>query len=459
MQEPQEPLAPFRKRQWHSLITKQQQRTSAGKENAALSTLSKQRTYYLHRRKSRRKHLVLALALTAGAWCLFSLTLIFSNGARLTDSKIDFSQHPHHFLVQKQARSRNDTIPQGWSSSQALQHQQHDFLPPFGFTMRDLARRILSRYVAKSHVLVVAPDAQQALHYKLPVNGSLDSVEFDASKQSLGATFMLHAKSQGHTTHALNAGLSKSGESTPWNTTLGTWWSYYDSSSKQTRPNWILLAVVYPGFGWEDLVWRDSSRFLQDSTITYIVTAVRSRFVNQTLEVHGIQGANALLKRRYKMQVLQASHYHVEFDGGNDKQQSPTTFQQYGPNALLKTELDIEALLLWGAQAIQRYTTGTNSNATTKTSPVFTAYLFGTQGLDLAIPSRRHYIRDDSRITGDESWTQINLYKPLQFYSCPMSKGGLSVDISFDKVFETRRLHALADCVCMLTTILLLQST
>lgn len=303
--------------------------------------------------------------------------------------------------------------------------------------MRDLARRVLSRHVANSNVLVIAPDAQQALfHYHEIANVTLDSVDYTSSLQhSLGGNFVLHARHEGHATHAMNAGMNvRTGQYTRWNKTLDQWWSEYNTTTTTTtrRPNWLLLSVVDPGFGWEDVVWRDSSRFLQESTMTYIVTAVRSRFGNKntTLEMYGLQATKALLEKRYKMQVLSVSHYHVEFDyKGNDKRQYPTTYDKFGPNALLKTPSNVEALLTWGAESARRY-----SNSTQESSPVFTAYLFGTQGLDLAIPSRRQYIPDDSRIKGDESWTQINLYKPVEFKPCPKSKSGLTVDLRFDKV-------------------------
>ena len=278
-----------------------------------------------------------------------------------------------------------------------------------------------------SNVLVIAPDAREAMDYRIPSNASLDSVEFDASPLSLGATFVLHAQSEGHATHAMNAGMTKEGKYTTWNTTLDTWWSHYDVSQGR-RPNWILLAVIDPGFGWENLIWRDSKRFFQESTITYIVTAVRSRFVGNTLEMYGMDGARALIEKRYKLQVLQVSHYHVEYTG-TTQQQGPSVFEQYGPNALLKREKDIESLLLWGAESARRY-----SNATAE-FPVFTAYLFGTQGLDLAIPSRRQYIHDDSRLVGDESWTQINLYKPVKFQPCrPKTTVEIDLKLNFDKV-------------------------
>jgi hypothetical protein len=345
---------------------------------------------------------------------------------------------PQQFRIRHELH-HDETTPLDWNPKHALLTHKRNFQPPFGFTMRDFARRVLSRHVANSNVLVISPDAQQAYddYSKMSKNMSLDSVEYNPTRHSLGGNFVLQALDQGHATHAMNAGMmSESGACSKWNTTLDTWWSRYDISKerRQRRPNWILLAVVDPGFQWEDLVWTDSSRFLQESTITYIILAVRSRLVNDTLQVYGMQGANALLGKRYKLQVLQVSHYHVEFEeesGGNDKQQNPTTFSQYGPNALLKTETDIVALLRWGAQVAQDY-----SNKT-RESPVFTSYLFATQGLDLAIPSRRHYIRDDSRITGDESWTQINLYKPVQFHPCPVSvANGLRVEISFGMVRE-----------------------
>ena len=115
------------------------------------------------------------------------------------------------------------TVPIDWNPKQALLIVKQNFQPPFGFTMRDLARRVLSRHVANSNVLVVAPDAQQAFadYPTLPKNISLDSVDYNASKHSLGGTFVLHARDQGHATHAMNAGLHQNGSFTPWTTTLG----------------------------------------------------------------------------------------------------------------------------------------------------------------------------------------------------------------------------------------------
>ena len=301
-------------------------------------------------------------------------------------------------------------VPLSWEPLIALELQNKSFQPPFGFVMRDLARRVLSRHVANSNVVVIAPDAKEASLMAIP--DSLDSTDF-VSPLTLGGTFVLHAAAEGHRMHTMNAGLQKNGSWTAWKTSLDHWWSSFGQEGAERRPNWILLAVVDPGFGWEDLVWSESQRFLQESTITYVVTAVRSlMFSDGTLDMSGVHAAQALLARGYKLQVLQVSHYH------DDIPEKPTStsavFQKFGPNGLLKTVDDIEALLQWGAKSARRY-----SNTGAGEAPVFTAYLFGTQGLDLAIPSRREYIPDSSRITGAESWTQVNLYEPVAFKSCP----------------------------------------
>jgi hypothetical protein len=120
------------------------------------------------------------------------------------------------------------------------------------------------------------------------------------------------------------------------------------------------------------------------------------------------------------MHVFQLSNYHGDLD-------------RYGPNALLKEETDGSTPLLQrGAEsAAQRY----ESNAT---SPIFTAFLFGTQGLDLAIPSRREYMVDDACVQDGGSATQINLHKAVQLQTCPKSTTKeVSLDLAFTKTKET----------------------
>jgi len=131
--------------------------------------------------------------------------------------------------------------------------------------------------------------------------------------------------------------------------------------------------------------------------------------------------AKALLDHRYKLQVLQLSHYHT------DPGREAWTEANYGPNALFKSLDSVQEMLRWGADVAARYDNGNESN-------VFTAYIFATQGLDLAIPSNRIFIDDNSRVMGKESTLQINLYKPVQFKDCPQSNMEPKLDIAFAEV-------------------------
>ena len=330
----------------------------------------------------------------------------------------------------------------------------------------------------------------------------MHSPSFSTIRRLLGPAPVGHeAQSQGHDVHAFSYDAKQGGlvavsnatqqpyplHSTTTSTaswqTLGDWWSSFDnnnstSNNKTNRPNWILLAVIDPGWQHEDAVWGQPqqpfasqshpSRFLQEATITYIVTAVRSRLVweeddttnNPThpprLQVWGTRPVvEELLERRYKMQVLQTSHYHVSLPDNNEH-----VMDRFGPNALLRTPSDVMEFLQWGAEAAHRYGNNhakdednsnnnhrNNNNNQTTVSPVFTAYLFGTQGLDLAIPSRRVYIDDKTRLKGRGAATQINLYQPVGFKPCPANDG--SVHISFDKVCNFFLLPHVQYMVCL----------
>ena len=315
--------------------------------------------------------------------------------------------------------------------------------PAFGFVMRDFARRVLSRHIASSNVLVVSPDATRAAKHGIRVKANnhtaknpYDDVDFQ-SPYSIGGTFLLHAAFEGHDIHAIDFGSDQSGSSVEWSTSLDQWWAAFTNSnarssedprrwsSSKSTPKWILAAIFdnfHPtNFDLIDQVWTGADQFLNETTITYVVVALHSRKVNDTYQYGGLAAARALLDRRYRLQTLMLSHYHT--DPGKEF----STEQKYGPNALFKTTEDVQDLLRWGADAVKRLTTGHNDQH-------FTAYIFGTQGLDLAIPSNRIFIDDKSRVIGDESSPQINLYKPLEFKPCPQSLREPKLDISFTKV-------------------------
>jgi hypothetical protein len=396
------------------------------------------------------------------------------------------------------------------------------FQPPFGFVLRDLARRILSRHITNSNILVVAPDAISAakdgiqrqrqrrqqqeqeqdskiLSSNTPQNtkntmSPVDTVDF-TSPYSIGGTFLLHAAAEGHVLHAINYGEradqhdddnnDKNNNYYFWNNhTWDDWWQSFEeimkaepssnqqerqqrrrqqqqqqqqrwwsssstlsaSVTQQQRPNWILAAVVDLPLGQEDAIWAGARQFLQESTTTYFVVALHSRQRQRqqhqhnsgdsdTVEYGGLAACQALLSRRYKLQVLLVSHYHVEHPG-----EEGWTEEHFGPNALLSSTDKVKEFLTWGAAAASQYQdTGhrpEHGDGGDKDAggPIFTAYIFATQGLDLAIPSNRVFLQDTSRVMGEESTTQINRYKPLQFKPCPQASLTPALKLEFSEV-------------------------
>jgi Protein of unknown function (DUF229) len=313
----------------------------------------------------------------------------------------------------------------------------------FGFVMRDFARRVLSRHISNSNVLVVAPDAvlaaKEGIHTKENNHENdtniYDSADFE-SPYSLGGTFLLHAAAEGHDVHAIDFIVDSISHSVDWQEDMDAWWNSFDHtndatadsasrwSSTKFQPKWI-IAAVFDHFTANrledaDIVWRGAETFLSASTITYIVVAMHSRKQDSgQYEFGGLAAARALLDHRYKLQTLHLSRYHPEPD------KVAWTEQRYGPNAIFKTCGDIEELLTWGADQTSRH--GNEKE-------VFSAYIFATQGLDLAIPSSRVFLDDASRVIGSESTLQINLYKSLQFKPCPQSRIPPKLNITFSEI-------------------------
>jgi hypothetical protein len=354
---------------------------------------------------------------------------------------------------------------QGFVSTATVSHQQQQHNPlSFGFVMRDFARRVLSRHIVNSNILVVAPDATTAAKNAAArhnVNdireNPYDSVDFK-SPYSMGGTFALHAIAEGHAIHAMDYQPQQQPINSNININIDDWWLSFDHNTNDSekvvdedyqkehwwssnrdpqRPNWILTAVFDLGFGDQDLLWERSSRFLAESTVTYIITTMHSQLLpDNSLNVDGLVAAEAMLGRRYKLQVLLVSHYHT--DDKHVQKNKDTTFDRYGPNGLLPSVEAMKEFLLWGAEAAVSYGGRLSDGSGTP----FTAYILATQGLDLAIPSLRVYLSEGSRVHGDESKTQINLYKPLQFKPCRQAQLPQQIETAFDtvsKMYSTMR--------------------
>jgi hypothetical protein len=82
-----------------------------------------------------------------------------------------------------------------------------------------------------------------------------------------------------------------------------------------------------------------------------------------------------LLLTRYNLQTLSSSHYHVA-----EKNNSGNVFERY------ESTEEFKDFLRCRADAAQEHGGSTGGNTSTE-DLVFTSYIFGTQGLDLAIPS------------------------------------------------------------------------
>jgi hypothetical protein len=312
--------------------------------------------------------------------------------------------------------------------------QEHTSQPPFGFVMRDFARRVLSRHIVNSNILVVGSDATTAAKYAHSRNytdNPYDTTDYQ-SHYSIAGTFALHATAEGHSLYAIDYGAKETA-------TIDDWWlsfqnplsasehnnQWWSSTHSRSRPGWILAAVFDLRFGFQDRLWDQSTKFLSESTVTYAILAMYSQLLpDDSLVMDGLVAAEALLGRRYKLQVLLVSHY----DAGTDNKDA--TFESYGPNGLLGSIENIKEFLQWGAEAAVRH----SRRLPDERGVPFTAYIFATQGLDLAIPSSRVYLSEESRLHPDESKTQVNLYKPLLFKPCRQAQLYPQINVTFDTV-------------------------
>lgn len=400
-------------------------------------TLSRRTLTIRKRTRCRVFTIALLLAVYGAVTTILSLTKedVYS------ERPLDWKLVPHELLTLPQDIEKESTrslpsprsvIRDGSVRNLSTDTASDSHIAFFGFVMRDFAQRVLSRHISSSNVLVIAPDATRAAQDGMQTRNQPHRVDA-RSPYSIGGTFLLHAAREGHHLHAFDYGVEKDGTIVEWNQTLDDWWTSFEDpsrthggtrmwSSSKTTPKWI-IAAIFDHFHPKkleavDQIWFGSERFLNESTMTYVVVAMHSRKRRERYEFGGLGAAKALLDHRYKLQVLQLSHYHTE--PGHEA----WTEAKYGPNALFKSLDNIQELLRWGADTAASYETGNDNN-------LFTAYIFATQGLDLAIPSNRIFIDDNSRVIGKESTLQINLYKPLQFKDCPQATMEPKLDIAF----------------------------
>ena len=114
----------------------------------------------------------------------------------------------------------------------------------FGFVMRDLTTRIMSRAIAHSNILVVSSDAPGVVRLlqseKLGVK-----TEEDLRRQvnhTVGGSTLIHAKSQQHAFFGLYDGLAATSEYDARDTVDG-WWQQLGEYSTEPRPSWFLVSI------------------------------------------------------------------------------------------------------------------------------------------------------------------------------------------------------------------------
>lgn len=221
-----------------------------------------------------------------------------------------------------------------------------------GRTLRDALQRILSRHITSSNVLVVAPtrlDNTREMVHNAPGQSVYDK-----------------ATLEGHNVHYLN----------PSNLNLDYWWR---NEHDYKQNNWFLLTFITGSVGLtsegKDIVsysvddaFRTSEAFLKEATLTYVILEVRISLLPEKSAplFDGIRAASKLLGRKYKVQVMSSTHY---------------LGSKWGPNTLL-TDDNLEAFFHNALNVLS------NDNGSNEVS----VFLFATQGMDLAIPSRNIHL-------------------------------------------------------------------
>ena len=279
-----------------------------------------------------------------------------------------------------------------------------------GRVLDEFCRRVLSRRVVHSNVLVMTPDVYEEKVIEKVEGGN------ELVKTLMGRNVVMEQSIQNdHSTYIL-----------PAFTNIGKWWKQKNTNNSN-KPTWFLLTYILGGESYEDggrdIMSIDEilhpsrvKEFFNDATLTYIVIGVHSKINQLTgkISVTGISAVQTLLDFNYKVQLLASSHFGGEV--------------AYHHNHLFKDTEDLQLFLSLGAKMSQ--------------NDRFEALLFATQGLDLAIPSRLSYINLDNAnycVRGNElnktgrcdskmNWAAM---KDDVFMSCPTHHDDLY--LFFDK--------------------------
>lgn len=238
----------------------------------------------------------------------------------------------------------------------------------FGYVMRDLAARLLSRHTIvegeDSNVLVVSKDFVSSSSSRQQVFTTSPTIEELIVNASVGPSFVRYATKEGHQVHSV--GISNGRDAT---NELTAWWEA-QGSSVSGPPRSIRLALFDPPAGSENALASEVvSRILSKVSIKYIIFRVSAsgmvtKYGDNEFIFSGVESVISLADMDYKISLLSSSH----------------SLKWFQPNALIGRDSASEFLRRGAGKAAE---TGDGT---------FTSYLFATKGLDLAIPSQREYI-------------------------------------------------------------------
>lgn len=232
--------------------------------------------------------------------------------------------------------------------------------------MRDLAARLLTRHGSMVEDDEDEPTSVLVVSKDLGPSSSLSELDELRTNASIGPSFVRYATDEGHRVHSIVGNPSADVMFTE----LTKWWDT-QMSSASGPPRSILLAVFDPPVGSENALATDiASSILSNVPIKFIVFRVSATIVrNATARgdvtvTNGLESAITLSEMDYKVSLLSSSH----------------SLKLYSPNALVGRDRD-------GASAFFQHGAETAAVG----DGTFSAYLFATKGLDLAIPSARTY--------------------------------------------------------------------
>ena len=412
---------------------------------ATMRTLKRSRNLGLE------KIFILVVLLSAGLIVLVSHYHLLSQSSNRDDDHIVQKQQKTNHVKdeisrQKRAFLRTDTIQHSGSSfvdpTTSNVAVDPTSIPSFftpvteqhlhnGRVVQELSRRVLSRNIAQSNVVVMSP----AFGGK-SLTSSSDGNLYPAKL----------AMEQAHTTHLL-----------PITTNLSLGWNYctdtdtpFQSQKRynSTSVSWILLAYFSTAkqqnnehFKSIDDILSPSNagEWLKQTTITYLVFPIQAKatlsyssiFLDKhsihpfeyhrdylrdaKLSITGLTAAETLLGQNFKLQLLASSHH---FDAApipvnNDGWDKELPVFDYAPNALFMSSKALHHYLYQRVMKVleqevrhilDHYPRKKHQSAQSRAEKSYIAQqhnqklevqfhslLFATQGLDLAIPARSSY--------------------------------------------------------------------